>query len=177
VKGEQYKNCEFERPAKILNRGYAIQYGLPISLQSTISLSSVGRHGDVYVHGLVNLAELFAKFDSSSVPRFSRYKEFPISASGLVHIEHTLADTSPSLTRFDTVQRADFLVTKQWMRILLWQQAMSRRFLSSFGNNFMTFAFPVQVTRELLRLMVMFSTENLTPLGRDQVSYSTPFRT
>jgi hypothetical protein len=56
------------------------------------------------------------------------------------------------------------------MRILLWQQAMSRGMLSSGSSDrSMTFTFPAQVTKDLLRWMILFSVEDLIPLGRDQV--------
>lgn len=109
-------------------------------------------------------------FEASSVPRFSRYGEFSISSQKLVAIDKALADTSPQLSNFNVVQRADFLVTKQWMRILLWQQALRRGLLSSASYDAaMNFNFPAQVVRDLLTWMALFSTDNLVPLGRDQV--------
>jgi hypothetical protein len=82
-------------------------------LHNPISLSSVDCDGNVYAQGLKRLAELFATFDDSSVPRFSRYKKFPISASELAKVESALPNTSQALTQFDTIQKADFIVTKQ----------------------------------------------------------------
>jgi hypothetical protein len=154
-------------------RGYAIQYGLPISLQSTASLSQYEFYQEnVYVEGLFNLAHLFVTFDRSCIPQFSRYRQFPVSAQRLVRVEKTLEDILPPSTPFEVVQRADFIVTKQWMRILLWQQAMSRGLLSSNSHiKSMSFAFPTEVARDLLRWMAAFSIENLMPLGRDQVGF------
>lgn len=154
-----------------LRRGYAIQYGLPISLQSSASLSQYEFYREnVYLEGLFNLARLFVAFDRSSIPQFSRYRQFPVSTQRLVRVEMTLKAISPSSTPFEIVQRADFVVTKQWMRILLWQQAMSRGLLSSDSHiKSMNFTFPAGVARDLLRWMGSFSTDNLMPLGRDQL--------
>lgn len=147
---------------------------MPISSQDTISLSSIDFGEDNgYVQGLINLARLFVTFDSSSIPHASRHGKVPISESQLVGVEETLLEIAVPLERFDIVQRVDFLVTKQWMRILLWQHAMSRGLLSSVSSHqSMTFLFPVQVVRDLLAWMMLFSTYNLMPLGRDQVSVS-----
>jgi hypothetical protein len=163
-----------ETLANGIHRGYAIQHAMPISSQDTISLSSIDFSEDnVYVQGLINLAELFVTFDSSSIPHASRYGKLPISESQLVGVEETLLEIAVPLERFDIVQRVDFIVTKQWMRILLWQQAMSRGLLSSVSfHQSMTFFFPAQVVRDLLAWMMLFSTYNLLPLGRDQVSVS-----
>jgi hypothetical protein len=152
-------------------RGYAIQHALPISSNNTISVPSLELYeGNIYAQGLVNLATLFVAFDSSCVPRFSRYGKFPLSSEQLMAVEKTLVDTPLPSPRFDIVQRLDFFVTKQWMRILLWQQAMSRGLLSSSSYaKSMTFLFPAQIASDLLEWMVLISTENLMPLGRDQV--------
>ena len=105
-----------------MTRGYAVQYGLPISLHSTLSLAPAKYYQDnVHVEGLFNLARLFVSFDQSSIPQFSRYRQFPVSTKRLVRVEKTLEEISPSPTPFEVVQRADFIATKQWMRILLWQ--------------------------------------------------------
>ncbi|KUJ09907.1 uncharacterized protein LY89DRAFT_597187 [Mollisia scopiformis] len=155
----------------VTERGYAIQYGLPISLHETVSLSSIQKSaGDVCVQGLTNLASLFVAFDSSSVPQFSRYKEFPVSKYRLIELEGIFANTSPPPKHFSISQQADILATTNWMKILLWQQAMSRGFLSSSSScGFMTFVYPAQVCQEVLRRIRLFSTQDLVPLGRDQL--------
>jgi len=154
----------------VSERGYAIQHALPISLQNTISLSSIETEdSDSCIRGLVNLAELFIAFDSSSVPQFSRYGKFPVSARRLVTVEEGLADVLPLPSQPHT-QRADFLVTKQWMRILLWQQALSRGLLSSISPKpSLAFFFPARIAQDLLQCMVAFSADQILPLGRDQL--------
>jgi hypothetical protein len=115
---------------------------------------------------------LFVAFDRSSIPQFSRYRQFPVSTQRLVRVEKTLEEISPPSAPFEVVQRADFVVTKQWMRILLWQQAVSRGLLSSTSCiESMKFSFPAEVAQDLLRWMGPFSTDNLMPLGRDQVRF------
>ncbi|KAE8440638.1 hypothetical protein EG329_007004 [Mollisiaceae sp. DMI_Dod_QoI] len=171
---ERYTICPksiAEGFAESKDRGYAVQYGLPISLHHTVSLSSIQSHkGGTCIQGLVNLASLFVIFDSSSIPQFSRYKEFPVSKEQLVTLEGRFADTPAPLKHLSVAQQADFLATKSWMQTLLWQQAMCRGFLSSAAScDFMTFRYPAQVCQEVLRRIKLFSTEDLIPLGRDQL--------
>ncbi|CZR69006.1 related to C6 transcription factor [Phialocephala subalpina] len=155
----------------VTERGYAIQYGLPISLHHTVSLSSIKLStSGTCIQGLINLASLFVTFDSSSIPQFSRYKEFPVSKDQLVGLEKIFANTPAPLKHLSVAQQADFLATKNWMQTLLWQQAMSRGFLSSSSEcEFMTFRYPARVARESLMRIRLFSTGDLIPLGRDQL--------
>lgn len=155
----------------VTERGYAIQYGLPISLHHTVSLSSMQKSpSGTCIQGLIGLASLFVTFDSSSIPQFSRYKEFPVSKDRLVALEERVANAPAPLRHLSVAQQADFLATKSWMQILLWQQAMSRGFLSSSSDcGFMTFRYPAQVARESLSRIQLFSTKDLMPLGRDQL--------
>jgi hypothetical protein len=128
---------------------------------------------NVHAEGLFNLARLFVAFDRSSIPQFSRYRQFPVPTKRLLRVEKILEEISPPSTPFEIVQRADFMATKQWMRILLWQQAMSRGLHSSTSQiKSLNFSFPARVARGMLMWVGSFSTDNLMPLGRDQVRYS-----
>lgn len=57
------------------------------------------------------------------------------------------------------LQQADLLITRQWLRTVVWQMAMSQCLLSSMASkSCMSLLFPVGVSRQLRRLLV-----NMTP--------------
>lgn len=128
---------------------------------------------DIHGEGLVELASLFAAFDSA-------FHHAPGHVSGpssslsdkqlLVAVQNSLTMNRPRPTSYDPVRRADYCITKQWMKVLLWQQAMSRGLLSSGSDvESMDFLFPSLVAQDLLTSVEKISHGDLLPLGRDQV--------
>lgn len=88
----------------------------------------------------------------------------------LVAVDESLMNNTPRPADYDIVQRADYHFTKQWMRTLIWQKAMSRGLLSSASDvESMTFLFPSRIAQDLLASLTMISKDDLLPLGRDQV--------
>lgn len=129
---------------------------------------------DKYGKGLIELATLFVAFDAFFY-RTARYmRETAQSHSEkyrLVAVQQSLRMIAPKLSEYDLVQRADYTITRHWMRILIWQQAMSQSLLSSYANHdSMTFLFPSQIAQEFLASITVSSKEHLISLGRDQVS-------
>lgn len=159
---------------RFFNRGYAIQHDLRTSIQDTIELPSSYCGGfDIYGEGLVELGSLFAVFDSTfrHRPRHVSEQSPPVSDKQLlVAVHNSLTINMPRPATYDPLRRADYYITKQWMKVLLWQQAMSRGLLSSASDvESMTFLFPSQIAQELLASMTRISQDDLLPLGRDQV--------
>lgn len=154
-------------------RGYAIQHGLRVSIQETIDAANYPDDLDTYGQGLVQLGSLFAAFDQSLSSHVPRESELPASTGDqtlLVTIHDSLTRNTPRSTSYNMVQRTDYQITKQWMQILLWQQALSRGLLSSDSNvESMTFRFPARVAQDLLAFITAVSKDDLIPLGRDQV--------
>ncbi|EHK44897.1 hypothetical protein TRIATDRAFT_38560 [Trichoderma atroviride IMI 206040] len=158
----------------VSERGYAIQHDLPISILDTVQIPSAKLDDfDKYGKGLVELATLFVAFDAffyrttrymheTSQPHSEKYR--------LITVQESLKTITPKLSEYDLVQQADYTITRHWMRVLLWQQAMSRSLLSSYAeHDSMTFLFPSQIAQEFLTSITMNSTEQLTSLGRDQL--------
>ncbi|KAK5996902.1 putative sucrose utilization SUC1-like protein [Cladobotryum mycophilum] len=157
----------------VSERGYGIQHDLPISTQETLMIpSSNSDEFDEYWKGFIELASLFAAFDSSfyRIPA-QYYGSFPSSdRQRLVSVHGSLEKHIARSTNYDLVQRADYNITKHWMRTLLWQQAMSRGLLSSMSDDeSMTFVFPSQIAKDLLTCITTNTTDDLVALGRDQL--------
>ncbi|KAI9046332.1 putative C6 transcription factor [Aspergillus affinis] len=153
--------------------GYAIHLGLAPSYTKPILVPDMQHAtGNVHIQGLVELARLFATFDGLSVQRRGTGKidQTAISADSLAETEAALSTLSLSC-RYEASSRvADHCITKEWMRTIVWQEALSRQLLSTVSYaELMTFKFPALVSRDLLYSLREFTEADLLPLGRDQL--------
>ncbi|KAE8374654.1 hypothetical protein BDV26DRAFT_295785 [Aspergillus bertholletiae] len=164
----------------VSERGYAMHLGLlpsytsPIRLPEGICLAS-----KEHAQGLLELAKLFAAFDSVSLKRSAGVlNPDAISADCLTETEAALSMLLPGEGGRSSIRMADYCITKEWMRTIIWQEALSRQMLSSKAySELLTFRFPARVSRDLLYSLQCFSEFDLLPLGRDQVFQSLPIMT
>lgn len=126
---------------------------------------------DIHVQGLLDLVKLFTAFDQISVRRQSHVRI--TSATDLSETEDKLSSLYLGIADHISTRTADCHITREWMRTILWQEALSLGLLSSSAYmGVMTFGFPAQVGRDLLHSLKCFSEKDLLPLGRDQVRIS-----
>ncbi|KAL4895046.1 C6 transcription factor [Aspergillus ambiguus] len=157
----------------VSERGYAMHLGLAPSFVTPIhwpDVTSRSAPPNVHVQGLVELARLFAAFDAIAASR-SR-SGVDVSAVGLAETEGALSVLSLQQTDGHRVstRMADYCITKEWMRMIIWQEALARHLLSSTSYvELMTFRFPAVVSRDLLFSLQGFTQADLLPLGRDQL--------
>ena len=75
------------------------------------------------------------------------------TASGVVR-----ALQAPGVTRLTDMQQADLIITRQWLRTVVWQMAMSRCLLSSGASKeCMSLLFPVRLSHQLRFLITRMS--------------------
>ncbi|KAJ5105406.1 hypothetical protein NUU61_002753, partial [Penicillium alfredii] len=154
----------------VSERGYALHLGLSPSYTDPVLLPELGNDSitDVHVQGLLDLVKLFTAFDRISVSRKARVGN--ASITDLIATEEALSSVLLTITEHISTRTADCHITREWMRTILWQEALSLGLLSSgSGTAVMTFGFPAQVSRDLLRALRHFSETDLLPLGRDQL--------
>lgn len=127
----------------------------------------------------MELGSLFVAFDlllQHASPYGSDTAHLPSYKELLLAVCKTLTEDIPRPINYDSIQRADYHVTKQWMQTLLWQKAMSQGLLSSVSDTeLMSFLFPSRIAQSLLASITTVSRDDLLPLGRDQVSIFTPW--
>ncbi|KAJ2977056.1 hypothetical protein NQ176_g4590 [Zarea fungicola] len=165
----------------VSERGYSMQHGMTPSICETPCVQSIDDCCyDAHQKGLLDLAQLFAAFDTELLQRTGQNSSaLPPHLQETWHMEtrKRLIRANEKLTRYkirrknwDLVQCADFYITRSWMRILLWQQAVRCGLLSSHASiESMTLMFPCIVARDLLESFTVMSRDHLVPLGRDQV--------
>lgn len=143
----------------------------------------VSSEDNVHHRGLARLAALFAEFDttlqfsgfssqSSLLGGESEQMESYTSTNTRAKSPVLSLDRAGQVIDSDIIQTADYLFTKQWMCIVLWQKALLSGYLSSNSTIPTTsFSFPATVARDLLASIISYglSTEKLVSLGRDQV--------
>jgi hypothetical protein len=123
---------------------------------------------DIHAQGLLELVRLFVAFDKISIRR--RSHGGTIAVTDLIETEKKLSSLSFSMADHVSTRTADYHVTKEWMRTIIWQEALAMGLLSSAAyTSVMAFGFPAQVGRDLLQALRGFSEADLLPLGRDQV--------
>jgi len=124
---------------------------------------------DIDARGLLELAKLFVAFDRISVRCKSHVGI--TAAADLTDTEARLSSLCFSMGDHVSARTADYHITREWMRTILWQEALSMGLLSSSAyTSVTTFGFPAQVGRDLLQELRRFCETDLLPLGRDQVS-------
>ncbi|KAF7591810.1 hypothetical protein BBP40_001081 [Aspergillus hancockii] len=157
----------------VSERGYAMHLGLVPSYIGLVRFPEGGHLSDNdHVRGLLELARLFAAFDSVSLTREHTgiFSGVAISTDCLTETESTLSLLSLHEGGRASARMADYCITKEWMRTIIWQEALSRQMLSSTSyDELLTFKFPEIVSRDLLYSLQGFSEADLLPLGRDQL--------
>ncbi|CRG84103.1 putative sucrose utilization protein SUC1 [Talaromyces islandicus] len=147
----------------VSERGYSIHLGLTPSFSDRLIVKVVNDAvANTHVYGLVELSKLFAVFDQCTGA--------DISENLLVESEKALQVLEISADKTTTTRLADHSITREWMRIIIWQRALSAGYLSSLSpSTLMDFTFPIAVSHDLLAALRNFSSEDLLPLGRDQL--------
>ncbi|KAJ5634557.1 hypothetical protein N7528_002399 [Penicillium herquei] len=154
----------------VSERGYAMHLGLSPSYVDPPPLEGLENSPDADIHaqGLLDLIKLFVAFNRISVRRKSQVGLSPMG--DLADTETKLSTLQLKLADNISTRTADCHITREWMRTILWQEALSSGLLSSSsGTSIMTFSFPTQVGRDLLHSLRCFSETDLLPLGRDQL--------
>ncbi|KAF3918147.1 hypothetical protein ABW20_dc0100625 [Dactylellina cionopaga] len=139
----------------VTERGHSIVHDLPFVLNKTIKLPSPDIDKEPLLASFMNLASLFANFDKSVIDAWtSRNTDEAPSLERLKQLQSNLKKVHPHQTHTNEVQKADVLVTKHWMRTLVWQVSMQQGFLAGSGawedNDAMTLSFPLKIAEELL---------------------------
>ncbi|KAK6331248.1 hypothetical protein TWF696_003308 [Orbilia brochopaga] len=146
----------------VTERGHSIVHDLPFVLTKTIKLPNPDIDKEPLLASFMNLASLFANFDKSVIDAWtSRNTDDAPSLERLQQLQSKLKDVHPHKTHTNEVQKADVLVTKHWMRTLVWQVSMQQGFLAGSAekadNEAMTLSFPLKIAEELLATLAHIS--------------------
>ncbi|CZT04548.1 related to transcription activator amyR [Rhynchosporium agropyri] len=135
----------------ITERAYALQRHRPLTLQLTIDLPTVNPGPEATIlAGFLDLVSLFQHFDESFMSVWNMAGS-DSSPQALVQLQEALKTTSPATSDRTEIQQADLQVSRQWLRVLVWQLCVSKGFLSSqFSTESMSFQYPISIARDVV---------------------------
>ncbi|KAG5925332.1 hypothetical protein E4U53_003340 [Claviceps sorghi] len=140
----------------ITERAYALQRHRPLTLQDAIALPSTGRElgEEKIMSGLLDLISLFRNFDSDFLKMWNTPDGSHVSASAKEYpakLQRFLQDAIPEVAARTANQQADLLLSREWLKIVVWQLCVSKTLLcSSSPLESMSFQFPVSVARNVV---------------------------
>ena len=144
-------------------------HDMPFVLRNTISLPNFDPIQEPLLVGFMNLVQLFASFDQSVIDAWISGDQYSCSRDLLADMQRKLRAVSPDESAINETQKTDILITKHWMRTLVWQVAMSHGFLSSSGDSEESMTFPTEVAGDLLDVLGTVRRENVECHGPGMV--------
>jgi hypothetical protein len=141
----------------ITERAYALQRHRPLTLQRTIDLPTVSPGLEAKIlSGFLDLVSLFQNIDDTflSLWNLSSADSTPFPSplqESLIDLQDILKFSLPDVSDRTEIQQADLLVSRQWLKIVVWQLCVSKGLLSSSSKNeSMSFRYPVTIARDVI---------------------------
>lgn len=137
----------------ITERAYALQRHRALTLRKSIDLPPVGSGPERHIlPGFLDLISLFKHFDNDFFAIWNQSAmTHATSAEFLVRLQTVLAHSLPSTAGCTQSQLADLLVSREWLKTMVWQLCVSRTLLSSSsGEESMSFRYPVRIARDVV---------------------------
>ncbi|KAH8125041.1 hypothetical protein LI328DRAFT_167895 [Trichoderma asperelloides] len=139
----------------ITERAYALQRHRPLTLQSAIALPSAESSPEEahILPGLLDLISLFQNFDTAFITMWNVSNDPPFSAPKdyLAKIQQALELALPRVSERTITQQADLLLSREWLKLMVWQLCVSKTLLCSTSpDESMSLRFPVSVARNMV---------------------------
>lgn len=145
----------------ITERAHSIQHDVPVMLKRAPDLPSLENLSDGSISpAFIQLCRLFNILDVTITADPSTAR------NALALAQQQLNDDEPSRGLENELQRADISMTQQWMRIFLWQHALSvTNMRSTHQEDEFSFSFPAKVAHNVLGYLSSLSRESLEAHG------------
>lgn len=114
----------------------------------------------------MHLVHSYHLLDSSFVDSWNESSDTEVSTVTYTVLQKQLNLPHPSHLSLTDIQKADILVTKQWLRLIVWQSSMRRGLLSSTAEDeSMTFRYPIKIAHSLLNVISSLPTTSIEVHG------------
>jgi hypothetical protein len=146
----------------ITERAYALQRHRPLTLQRTIDLPTVSPGPEATIlSGFLDLASLFQNFDDTFLSLWNlSLANSAASPGALIRLQDTLKFALPDVSDRTEIQQADLLVSRQWLKTIVWQLCVSKGLLSSSPTHeCMSFHYPVTIARDVVFVSQLLPTK------------------
>lgn len=149
-------------------RAHSIQHNVPITLKRATDLPALNNLNDGSITpAFIQLCHLFRILDETLTARSS------IACDALALAQRKLSDENSYRGLLNELQRADISMTRQWMRVFLWQHALGVTSLRHTNeDDEFSFSFPAKVARNVLSELATFSRSSLEAHGPGMVRRS-----
>ena len=137
----------------VTERAYALQRHRPLTLQRTIDLPTVDSGPEsTILSGFLDLVSLFQNFDDSFLSLWNwSLTDSTASPQSLILLQDILKFAIPNVAERTEVQQADLLISRQWLKTMVWQLCVTKGLLSSSPTNeSMSFHYPVTIARDVV---------------------------
>ena len=114
----------------------------------------------------MHLVHSYHLLDSSFVDSWNEASDAPASTLTYTALQQQLNLPHPSHVSLTDIQKADILVTQQWLRLIVWQSSMRQGLLSSRAEDeSMTFRYPLKIAHSLLKVISSLPTISIEVHG------------
>ncbi|KAF4627509.1 hypothetical protein G7Y89_g10641 [Cudoniella acicularis] len=152
----------------VTERSFAILRHKPLTLQKTPNFpTTLHEYEAPEIHsGFMHLVNSYHLLDSSFVDSWNEASDAPASTFTYTALQQQLNRPHPSHISLTDIQKADILVTQQWLRLIIWQSSMRQGLLSSNAEDeSMTFRYPLKIAHSLLDVISSLPTTSIEVHG------------
>ncbi|KAH8670305.1 hypothetical protein BGZ60DRAFT_32862 [Tricladium varicosporioides] len=152
----------------VTERSFAILRHKPLTLQKTPEFpSTLHEYESPEIHsGFMHLVNSYHLLDASFVDSWNEASDAPASTNTYTALQRQLNLPHPAHLSLTDIQRADILVTQQWLRLIIWQSSMRQGLLSSNAEDeSMTFHYPLKIAHSLLDVISSLPTTSIEVHG------------
>lgn len=114
----------------------------------------------------MHLVNSYHLLDSNFVDSWNETAVSPVSTLTYTTLQNQLNRPHSSTLPLTTIQKADILITQQWLRLVIWQSSMRQGLLSSnAADESMTFSYPMKIAHSLLAVISSLPTTSIEVHG------------
>jgi len=138
----------------ITEQAYALQRHLPLTLRRPIRLPIVADDQEAtIIYGFLDSVNLFRNFGDGFMALWNsteRDHTRLVSPRPFIKLQESLKDAIPNVRDRSEVQQADLLITRQWLKMIVWQLCLKKGMLSSNPIiDSMSFHYPIDIARDV----------------------------
>jgi hypothetical protein len=116
--------------------------------------------------GFTHLVNAYQLLDASFVDAWNESAAAPASTATYTQLQQQLNLPHPAHISLTDIQKADILITQQWLRLIVWQSSMRQGLLSSSATDeSMTFRYPLTIAHSLLGVITSLPTTSIEVHG------------
>lgn len=154
----------------ITERAYALQRHRPLTLQDSIRLPTVDDNPaeEREIAGLLDLVGLFKNFDTTFLHLWNSSEDASKTATReyLVLLQQALEQSLPYVSQRTPPQQADLLLSREWLKLIVWQLCISKTTLRDSGpDESLSLHFPVSIARNMVRTTALLPASALEANG------------